>query len=130
MTTRRELIEAVAVRYRAAGRNQKKEILDEFVKVTGFHRKHAIRALKKSSKPETPEPRQWARIYDEAVREALTIVWEAAESHLWQTPAPGDRRAGRRNGAPWTFETRCRGAGKLAVECLIDNTHPARSELF
>ena len=79
MTTRRELIEAVAARYRAAGRNQKKEILDEFVKVTGFHRKHAIRALKKSPKPETLAPRQRARIYDEAVREALTIIWEAAD---------------------------------------------------
>jgi preprotein translocase subunit SecA len=79
MTTRRELIDAVAARYRAAGRSQKKEILDEFVKVTGFHRKHAIRALKKSLKQETPEPRQRARIYDEAVREALTIVWEAAD---------------------------------------------------
>jgi hypothetical protein len=79
MTTRRELIDAVAARYRAAGRSQKKEILDEFVKVTGFHRKHAIRALKKSLRHETPEPRQRARIYDEAVREALTIVWEAAD---------------------------------------------------
>ena len=45
--TRRELIEAVATRHRAAGRKVKKEILDEFVKVTGFHRKHAIRVLKK-----------------------------------------------------------------------------------
>jgi hypothetical protein len=79
VTTRRELIDAVAARYRAAGRSQKKEILDEFVKVTGFHRKYAIRALKKSPKPETPEPRQRARIYDEAVREALTIAWEAAD---------------------------------------------------
>jgi hypothetical protein len=75
----RELIEAVAARYRAAGRNQKKEILDEFVKVTGFHRKHAIRALKKSLKKGAAEPRQRARIYDQAVREALTIVWEAAD---------------------------------------------------
>ena len=79
MTTRRELIDAVAARYRAAGRDQKKEILDEFVRVTGFHRKHAIRVLKKVPRPETPEPRQRARIYDEAVREALTIVWEAAD---------------------------------------------------
>ena len=79
MTTRRQLIEAVAARYRAAARNEKKEILDEFVKVTGFHRKHAIRALKKSRRHETPEPRQRARIYDEAVREALTIIWEAAD---------------------------------------------------
>src|SRR5579862_6189076 len=79
VTTRRELIEAVAARYRAAGRQEKKEILDEFVKVTGFHRKHAIRALRKALKQEPPQQRQRARIYDEAVREALTIVWEAAD---------------------------------------------------
>jgi len=79
VATRRELIEAVAARYRAAGRNQKKEILDEFVRVTGFHRKHAIRALKKSPRQRTGEPRQRARVYNEAVREALTIVWEAAD---------------------------------------------------
>ena len=96
MTTRRELIDAVAARYRAAGRNQKKEILDEFVKVTGFHRKHAIRALKKSAKFETPEPRQRARIYDEAVGEALTIVWEPdqlpPEENRKRPAAVGQRR--------------------------------------
>src|SRR5512141_335227 len=91
VATRRELIEAVAARYRAAGRGEKKEILDEFVKVTGFHRKHAIRALKKSPKPETPEPRQRARIYDEAVREALTIVWEAADRICGKRLPPSDR---------------------------------------
>ena len=79
MTTRRELNEAVAARYRGAGRNQKKEILDEFVKVMGFHRKHAIRVLKKSSRQGGREPRQRARIYNEAVREALTMLWEAAD---------------------------------------------------
>jgi hypothetical protein len=79
MATRRELIEAVAARYRAATRDEKKGILDEFVKVSGFHRKHAIRVLKRSPRPETGEPRQRARIYNEAVREALTIVWEAAD---------------------------------------------------
>jgi hypothetical protein len=79
VATRRELIEAVVARYRAAGRKEKKEILNEFVKVTGFHRKHAIRALKRSPRQEAREPRQRARIYNEAVREALTIVWEAAD---------------------------------------------------
>src|SRR5450631_925283 len=79
VATRRELIEAVAVRYRAAGRNGKKEILDEFVEATGFHRKHAIRALKQSLKQEKREPRERGRIYDEAVRQALTIIWEAAD---------------------------------------------------
>ncbi len=79
MTTRWELMEAVAARYRSAGRNGKKEILDEFVKITGFHRKHGIRVLKKSPRAESREPRQRARIYNEAVREALTMVWEAAD---------------------------------------------------
>jgi hypothetical protein len=77
VATRGEVIEAVAARYRAGGREEKNEVLDEFVKVTGFHRKHATRVLKKSPRLETREPRQRRRIYGEAVREALTIVWEA-----------------------------------------------------
>src|SRR5215831_19132155 len=116
VATRRELIEAVAARYRSAGRHEKKEILDEFVRVTGFHRKHAIRALKKSPRQRTGEPRQRARIYNEAVREALTIVWEAADricgKRLRQVIACW---ADRRHGAPWTLETRCRGSGTFAV---------------
>jgi hypothetical protein len=43
--TRRELSDAIAERYRAADRRSKKAILDEFVKVTGYHRKHAIRIM-------------------------------------------------------------------------------------
>jgi len=78
LATRRELIQAIAERYHAAGRSQKKEILDEFIKVTGYHRKHAIRALKRTTRPcSGSAPR--SRLYDEAVRGALTILWEAAD---------------------------------------------------
>ena len=78
LATRRELIEAIAERYHAAARTEKKQILDEFIKVTGYHRKHAIRALKRTSgKSAEPAPR--SRLYDEAVRSALTILWEAAD---------------------------------------------------
>ena len=78
MATRRELIEAIAGRYHAATRVEKKTILDEFIKVTGFHRKHAIRALKQTPRESaTAAPR--SRLYDEAVRSALTILWEAAD---------------------------------------------------
>jgi hypothetical protein len=43
--SRRELIEAVGDRYRTGGRAEKRRILDDFVAVTGWHRKHPIRAL-------------------------------------------------------------------------------------
>ena len=45
MTTRKELIEAVGARYRSSPRSERKKILDEFVALTGCHRKHAIRTL-------------------------------------------------------------------------------------
>jgi hypothetical protein len=78
LATKRELIEAIAGRYHAAARIEKKKILDEFIKVTGFHRKHAIRALKRhTGNGSAPVPR--ARIYDEAAVAALTILWEAAD---------------------------------------------------
>jgi hypothetical protein len=46
MATRRELTAAVGQRYREASRAEKARILDEFVVVTGFHRKHAMRLLR------------------------------------------------------------------------------------
>jgi len=80
METSRELIEAVATRYRGGSRSDKKDILDEFVKVTGFHRKHAIRVLRKMrARPELANPPPRFRLYDEAVETALIILWEAAD---------------------------------------------------
>ena len=46
MASRRELVRAVGERYRAGTRAAKRSILDEFVAVTGYHRKHAIRLLR------------------------------------------------------------------------------------
>lgn len=78
LATRRELIQAIAERYHSATRCEKKKILDEFIEVTGFHRKHAIRALKRNSgSGSAPAPR--SRVYDEAVKSVLTILWEAAD---------------------------------------------------
>lgn len=45
MATRSELTAAIVERYRAACRDDKRRILDEFVAVTGYHRKHAIRVM-------------------------------------------------------------------------------------
>ena len=49
MTTRKELIEAVGARYRISPKSERKKILDEFVALTGYHRKHAIRVLREAA---------------------------------------------------------------------------------
>lgn len=43
--TRKELVAAVATRYQDGTAAEKACILDEFVALTGYHRKHAIRVL-------------------------------------------------------------------------------------
>lgn len=43
--SRRDYLRAIKVRYKQAPKKEKKEILDEFCKVRGYHRKHAIRLL-------------------------------------------------------------------------------------
>ena len=78
MATRRELINAIADRYRSSNRIEKQKILDEFIEVTGFHRKHAIRALRRTC--EGVEPKGSRKTpHDEALVQVLTILWEAAD---------------------------------------------------
>lgn len=80
--TKTELIQALRERYQKASRSEKTRILDEYVALSECHRKHAIRLLTTPApvEPETPtEPSRGRRIYAEAVREALTVLWEAAD---------------------------------------------------
>ena len=53
MSARRELVAVVAERYRAAERGEKGRILDELTAVTGWHRKHAVRALRRRKKAQS-----------------------------------------------------------------------------
>jgi hypothetical protein len=46
MATRAELVGAISGRYVLGGRAEKARMLDEFVALTGFHRKHAMRLLR------------------------------------------------------------------------------------
>ena len=53
MATRGEMKQAVGERYRAAGRWGRQQLFDEFTRVTGYHRKHALRLL---NRPFVPRP--------------------------------------------------------------------------
>lgn len=65
-------------RYREASRAEKARILDEFVVVTGFHRKHAMRLLRGDiRRPSVRHTRR--RIYEETERNALVVLWEASD---------------------------------------------------
>ena len=76
MATRDELIAVVAQRYARSTRKDRGRILDEFEALTGLHRKHAMRLLRGGTRGEQSGGR---RLYDDAVREALVMLWEASD---------------------------------------------------
>lgn len=76
---RAELRDALRQRYWTAPKAEKTKVLDEFVAVVGCHRKHALRLLGATA-DHTPQPAPSdRRTYGEAVREALVVLWEAAD---------------------------------------------------
>ena len=76
---RDELVTALARRYAVCTRAAKTRILDEFEAVTGFHQKHAMRVLRTGATRRRAEGRADRRIYDDAVRDALVVLWEASD---------------------------------------------------
>ena len=79
MSTRDELVAAIVERYGRSNRAERSQILNEFVAVTGFHRKHAARLLGGGQQSRRVGLRPNRRIYDDAVREALIVLWEASD---------------------------------------------------
>lgn len=70
--TRGELVRALGERYMESTKKEKTKILDEFSSVAGYHRKHAVRLLRRHSYlPHPSRPGLGRRIYNAAVGEAL-----------------------------------------------------------
>lgn len=92
LRSRRELLAVVAPRYRQANRKAKQPILDEFVAVTGYHRKYAIGLLNgyraKQAITSAPERKGRQRLYTAEVQEALIIMWEVANRICSKRLAP------------------------------------------
>ena len=79
MGARREVLSAVAERYWSARRVEKGRILDALCRTTGWHRKHAVRALA-SHVAISPEARRQRRpTYGAPIRDALVALWEASD---------------------------------------------------
>ena len=77
---KRELLATLRDRYRSSSKKDKSRILNEFIAITGHHRKHGIRLLGKLDDHEdNTRVVKGRRIYDEAVREAVIVIWEAAD---------------------------------------------------
>jgi len=74
--TKDEYLAATARRYHKAGRKYKKLILDEFCRVWGYHRKHAIRLLN-GTLPQVHGPRGARPKYDADVIHVLEDIWLA-----------------------------------------------------
>jgi hypothetical protein len=79
MSTRDELVVALSGRYGSSNRKERGRILDEFVVVSGLHRKHAMRLLRVGRSGQRLGPRPGRRLYDDAVCEGLIVLWEASD---------------------------------------------------
>ena len=80
MGARREVLLAVAERYRSAGRVEKGRILDALYRTTGWHRKHAVRALRRQAVDNSAQTqRERKPRYGATIKDALTALWEASD---------------------------------------------------
>src|SRR5579863_6534928 len=75
-----QLTRSLRRRYQAASSRAKKQILSEFIAVSGYHPKYAIHVLN------APEPtlsgtrgRVRPSLYDQAAKQALIVLWEASD---------------------------------------------------
>ena len=74
-----EYTEAVRWRYLNARKEEKGRILDEFIQVTGYHRKSAIRLLHRKGSQKREQRRGRRRRYGYEAVDALRKVWEASD---------------------------------------------------
>jgi hypothetical protein len=73
----KEYAAAIRGRYLIASKEEKGRILDEFVKVTGYHRKAAIRLLTATAKPASDHRGRPAQYH--SVLPSLKAIWEASD---------------------------------------------------
>ena len=77
---KQQLLTTIRDRYRVFSKKDKVRILGEFIAVMGHHRKHGIRLpAQPGDSSEKTGVVKGRPVYDEAVREAVILVWEASD---------------------------------------------------
>ncbi len=76
--SKRELLDALRPRYCQASRSEKGRLLDEYVLITGYHRKYLIQLLRHPPPPRTRRKRKGNTLYTLPVQAALVKVWRSA----------------------------------------------------
>jgi hypothetical protein len=77
--TRQEVLERKRFRYSRAGKEHKAKIIDELIELFGYHRKAAIRALRRPAPRKAPWAIGRPRAYDpEKLLRPLKVIWLAA----------------------------------------------------
>ena len=84
----KEYIEAIRGRYRKADRREKGRMLEEVTRVTGYHRKSAIRLLRAAEGKQGSKRHGRPRGYGTEVVHALKVVWEVADRVCSKRLAP------------------------------------------
>jgi len=79
--SKKEYVETIFLRYKQATREQKILILNEFCATSGYHRKHAIRLLRKYKRFQKPKPKKPGRtpFYAQpSILKVLKQIWLGA----------------------------------------------------
>ena len=78
--SRKEYVQAIVERYHQAGRKEKQRILDEFCRICGYHRKHAIRKLATARKRAVGrrKPGRPSRYAKPEILAVLRCIWSTA----------------------------------------------------
>lgn len=76
---KRNYLQAIRKRYKAAIKAEKSKILDEFCAVCNYNRKYAIRVINKEDEPTKKKPGPKSVYQDEALLVPLKRIWFAAD---------------------------------------------------
>jgi hypothetical protein len=78
LQARRQILHQLAPHYRAAPSAQKRELLNAFTQITGYHRKYGMWLLNHTLEGQAAAPPARPRHYGPEVQEALVRAWNAA----------------------------------------------------